>query len=110
MLKLSKFDPDNPSTVRMAPGNFSFSAEIVDTWGAKAFYLISARTEFTHPTNDERIAFEESGVKDEIMVSVTGVIVLTELPHTGQWRLQGPHVDTGCRVRHIWPGRTNTEE
>ena len=68
MLKLSKFDPSNPSTVRMAPGNYSFTAEIVDTWGAKAFDLISARTEFIVPTNDERIAFEESGIKDEIMV------------------------------------------
>ena len=70
MLKLSKFDPSNPSTIRMAPGNYSFEAEIVDTWGAKAFYQVSARTEFTVPTNDERIEFEESGVKEETMVSL----------------------------------------
>ena len=69
MLKLTKFDPSNPSTLRMAPGNYSFEAEIVDTWGAKAFYQISARTEFIVPTNDERIEFDESGVKDETMVS-----------------------------------------
>ena len=68
MIKVSKFDSSNPSTVRMAPGNFSFSAEIVDTWGAKAFFSISTRTEFILPSNDQRIAFEESGVKDEIMV------------------------------------------
>ena len=54
MLKLTKFDPSNPSTLRMAPGNYSFEAEIVDTWGAKAFYQISASTEFIIPTNDER--------------------------------------------------------
>ena len=71
MLKLSKFDPSNPSTIRMAPGNYSFKAEIVDTWGAKAFYEVSARTEFTVPTNNERIEFEESGVKEETMVSLT---------------------------------------
>ena len=70
MLKLTKFDPSNPSTVRMAPGNYSFQAEIVDTWGAKAFYQISTRTEFTVPTNEERIDFDESGVKDETIVSI----------------------------------------
>ena len=69
MLKLTKFDPSNPSTLRMAPGNYSFEAEIVDTWGAKAFYQISASTEFIIPTNDERIEFEESGVKEETLVS-----------------------------------------
>ena len=69
MLKLTKFDPSNPSTLRMAPGNYSFKAEIVDTWGAKAFYQISTSTEFILPTNDERIEFEESGVKEETIVS-----------------------------------------
>ena len=69
MLKLTKFDPSNPATVRMAPGNYSFKAEIVDTWGAKAFYQISTSTEFILPTNDERIEFEESGVKEETIVS-----------------------------------------
>ena len=70
MLKLTKFDPSNPSTIRMAPGNYSFEAEIVDTWGAKAFYQISTRTEFIIPTNEERIDFEESGVKEETKVIV----------------------------------------
>ena len=93
MLKLSKFDPSNPSTIRMAPGNYSFKAEIVDTWGAKAFYEVSARTEFIVPTNDERIEFEESGVKEETMVSVSDLpMTLSRLfCSAGQWRQQGSH-------------------
>lgn len=35
MMKVSQFDENNPSTFRMPPGNFSFSVEITDTWGAK---------------------------------------------------------------------------
>ena len=33
--KVTQFDENNPSTFRMGPGNFSFYAEITDTWGAK---------------------------------------------------------------------------
>ena len=98
MLKLTKFDPANPSTVRMAPGNYSFQAEIVDTWGAKAFYLISARTEFIVPTNNERIEFDESGVKDEIMVSVGSLNSLRPWQYctSGQWRQQSSHAHPRC--------------
>ena len=35
MMKVSQFDDNNPSNFRMPPGNFSFSVEITDTWGAK---------------------------------------------------------------------------
>ena len=83
---MTVFDPANPSTFRLGPGNFSFQAEITDTWGAvvswqnyvtkkyrtlllQATFDISSRTEFIYPTNEERIAFEESGVKEAIQGS-----------------------------------------
>ena len=33
--KVTQFDPSSPSTFLLGPGNYSFFAEIMDTWGAK---------------------------------------------------------------------------
>ena len=68
MLKVTKFDPNNPSVVRLGIGVITFVAEITDIWGAKAEYTIAENIETVIPTNEERLAFAESGIKEQIMV------------------------------------------
>ena len=69
MLKISKFDPSNPSVIRLGTGKISFKAEITDLWGASTTTLIAENIETLLPTNEERIAFEDSGIKEEAIVS-----------------------------------------
>ena len=80
MLKITKFDPFSPSFVRLGLGNMSFVAEVTDVWGAKAFYTIAENIETVSPTNEERIAFDESGIKDKIMVISIGSLAHTHNP------------------------------
>ena len=68
MLKIAKFDPLSPTFIRLGTGTISFVAEITDIWGAKGFYTIAENIETVVPTNEERIAFDQSGIKEEIMV------------------------------------------
>ena len=68
LLKISQFDPANPALIRLGTGVISFIVEVCDIWGAKAFYTIAEDIATTTPTNDERIEFENSGLKEKIMV------------------------------------------
>ena len=69
LLKISQFDPSNPSLIRLGTGVLSFIVEVCDIWGAKAFYTIAENITTSAPTNDERIQFENSGLKEKIMVN-----------------------------------------
>ena len=69
MLKVSQFDPSNSPKIRLPLGTFDFLAEIADTWGAKSTYSIAENIEIIEPTNEERIDFEDSGIKDQIKES-----------------------------------------
>ena len=71
MLKISKFDPSSPAMIRLGTGNYSFVAEITDIWGAKALFPIAENLQTVLPTNEERIAFAESGIKEGLMVGMT---------------------------------------
>jgi Ni,Fe-hydrogenase I cytochrome b subunit len=68
MLKIANFDPFSPTFIRLGTGRISFVAEITDIWGAKALFTIVENIETIVPTNEERIAFEQSGIKEEILV------------------------------------------
>ena len=68
MLKITKFDPNSPSVVRLGTGVITFVAEITDIWGAKATYTIAENIQTVIPSNEERIAFSESGIKEQMMV------------------------------------------
>ena len=70
MLKIEKFDPFSPTFIRLGTGTISFVAEITDIWGAKAFFTIAEDIETVVPTNEERIAFDQSGIKEKIAVRV----------------------------------------
>ena len=66
MLKVSQFDPTSPAIIRLALGTYDFSAEITDIWGAKTKYVIAESIDIIEPTMEERIIFEDSGMKDQI--------------------------------------------
>ena len=68
ILKITKFDPNCPSVVRLGTGVITFVAEITDIWGAKATYTIAENIQTVIPSNEERIAFSESGIKEQMMV------------------------------------------
>ena len=68
MLTVAKFDQENLPTIRIGTGTISYSVEIVDVWGAKASYTIAENIETVLPSDDERIAFEESGIKENAIV------------------------------------------
>ena len=68
MLKVTKVDQNSPSVVRLGTGAITFVAEITDIWGAKAAYTIAENIETVIPTNEERLAFAESGKKEQLMV------------------------------------------
>ena len=68
ILKITKFDPNSPSVVRLGTGVITFVAEITDIWGAKATYTIAENIQTVIPSNEERIAFSESGIKEQMMV------------------------------------------
>ena len=65
MLKVVQFDPSNPAKIRLPLGSFELTAEITDVWGAKSFYLIDEGVDIIEPTIEERIDFEDSGIKDQ---------------------------------------------
>ena len=70
MLKIANFDPFSPTLIRLGTGTISFVAEITDIWGAKAFFTIAENIETVLPTNEERIAFDQSGIKEKIAVRI----------------------------------------
>ena len=68
MLKVTKFDPNSPSVVRLGTGAITFVAEITDMWGAKATYTIAEKIKTVIPTNTFAFAFAQSGIKEQLMV------------------------------------------
>ena len=96
MLKISQFDPSNPPKIRFPLGTFEFSAEITDIWGAKSLYIISESIDILEPTNDERIYFEDSGIKDQIKESYFKLYELDiKTFYAGKWRFKDDDDDLG---------------
>ena len=69
MLKVLQFDPQSPPKIRLPLGSFDFSVEIVDIWGAKSMFVIAQGVQVFQPTDEDRISFEESGIKDDLQVN-----------------------------------------
>ena len=66
LLRIPQFDPTSPAMIRLALGTYDFLAEIEDAWGAKTEYIIAQSVSIIEPTIQERIEFEDSGIKEDI--------------------------------------------
>ena len=66
LLRIPQFDPTSPAMIRLALGTYDFLAEIEDAWGAKTEYIIAQSVSIIEPTIEERIEFEDSGIKEDI--------------------------------------------
>ena len=86
MLKVSQFDPSSPSLIRLPLGKFTFLVEVMDTWGAKIKYTIAENLDIIEPTNEERITFEDSGIKGQIKECKSIKILINE-ENLGKWQL-----------------------
>ena len=68
MLQITQFDPASPSYIRLPLGTFEFTAEIIDVWGARTVFNIADDVYIIEPTIEERILFEDEGIKEKIKV------------------------------------------
>ena len=69
LISVSRFDAENPTIIRVGTGTLTLSVEVIDIWGAKALYIFEDALEPVLPTNEERVGFANSGVKEKVKVN-----------------------------------------